>query len=74
LPWISTLSFSHIGIPGAYCAAADHTEPTAIVQESADIGVVISAEEAAPGGTSSEITSAKHTMGSSWFFTSPTAG
>lgn len=52
----------------------DHTEPTAVVQESADIGVVISAEEATPGGTSSEITSAKHTMGSSWFFTSPTAG
>ncbi|KAG2361498.1 hypothetical protein BDR07DRAFT_43541 [Suillus spraguei] len=52
----------------------DHSEPTVVVQESADTHVVISAEEAAPGGTSSEITSAKHTMGSSWFFTSPTAG
>ncbi|KAG2033786.1 hypothetical protein BDR03DRAFT_1014052 [Suillus americanus] len=47
---------------------------TQVVQESTDIRVVISAEEAAPGGTSSEITSIKHTMGSSWFFTSPTAG
>jgi hypothetical protein len=52
----------------------DHTEPTAVVQENTDIRVVISAEEAAPGGTSSEITSAKQTMGSSWSFTSPTAG
>lgn len=51
----------------------DHTKPTTVVQESADIGVVISVEETA-GGTSSEIASAKHTMGSSWFFTSPTTG
>ncbi|KAG1885093.1 hypothetical protein F4604DRAFT_1901063 [Suillus subluteus] len=41
----------------------DHSEPTTVVQESNDIRVVISAEEAAPGGTSSEITSIKHTMG-----------
>ncbi|KAG1745966.1 uncharacterized protein EDB91DRAFT_1119873 [Suillus paluster] len=46
--------------------AQDDSEPTA-AQQSADNSMVISAEEAASGDTSSEITSAKHTMGGAGF-------
>ncbi|KAG2129148.1 hypothetical protein DEU56DRAFT_818040 [Suillus clintonianus] len=67
----ATLYNGHVGIAqssedAVMADTQDHTEGTA-VQESADICVVISAEEDAPGDTSSEITSAKHTMGGAGF-------